>query len=290
MSESNESNLIKKIISVKESLPKKQRYLCDYVLKNYQALGLVTVKELADQAGVGISTVMRLLDALHYDTFNEFRQDIYKESVPSKWTLKNSLLSYETSDDRGKTLSNVWEKNIELLNHSIDEDLINQFEEAVEILIHSNAINIIGMRPYRAAAYYMEQLLGEFFSNIRQLSQDIDLIYDKVLQLKQEDVIVVFAFEPYTNLVIDTAKLAHAQGNKVILITDYISCPIASVATSVLKMPVSQEQFSIVPLISLVDAIVIEAGKYASKTSVDKLKKLEEVLRENNVIYDNFKN
>lgn len=286
MSESNESNLINKIISVKETLPKKQKYLCDYILKHYQALGLVTVKELSDMAGVGISTVMRVLSALEYDTFNEFRQDIYDVSVPSKWTLKNSLINLDGSNGKLTTLSRVWEKNIELLNNTLDDELTNEFEQAVDIILEANFINVIGTRPYRSPALYFEQLLGEFFPNIRQLSQDIDLVYDKVLQFEEDDILVIFAFEPYTHLIIDIAKVAYEQKNKIILITDYISCPITPMAETVLKMPVSSEQFSIVPIISLIDAIVVEIGKKSSEQSINKLKRLESVLKERNIIYD----
>lgn len=286
MSESKESSIINRMVSIKESLPRKQRYLCDYILKNYQALGLVTVKELADTAGVGISTVMRVLDALEYDTFNDFRKDIYNASVPSKWALKNSLISQEQKTVAGCTLPKVLEKNIELLNNTLDGELSEAFNHAVNILLKSDLINIIGMRPYRATAVYFEQLLGEFFPNIRQLSQDIDLIYDKVLQFKDGETLVVFAFEPYTSLIVDVAELAHRQGNKIILITDYITCPVAAYADAVLKVPVSTEQFSIVPIVSLIDAIVIEIGQHATEESVGKLKRLEDVLREHNIIHN----
>ncbi|MFD2831366.1 MurR/RpiR family transcriptional regulator [Corticicoccus populi] len=286
MSKDENSNLINRIIGTKDTLPKKQRYLCDYILKHYQSLGLVTVKELSDQAGVGVSTVMRVLDALGYDTFNDFRKDIYTESVPSKWTLKNSLIHSGDTSEESNTLADVLEENIELLNNTLDQELSEQFTLAVDMILESDFINIIGTRPYRATAVYLEQLLGEFFSNIRQLSQDIDLLYDKVLQFKKGDILIVFAFEPYTQLVVDAAKIAHGQGNKIILVTDYISCPVTPLASAVLRLPVSTEQFSIVPIISLIDAVVIEIGKRSSEESIEKLKRLETVLREHNIIHD----
>jgi len=40
MNTQNQS-IITEIINIKESLPKKQRQLCDYILKNYQSIGLI---------------------------------------------------------------------------------------------------------------------------------------------------------------------------------------------------------------------------------------------------------
>ena len=81
---------------MKDRLPKRQRQLCDYILKNYQSIGLITIKELASNAKVGISTVMRTINALGYENFNDLRKEIYDESFPSEsvWTLKNCFKKF----------------------------------------------------------------------------------------------------------------------------------------------------------------------------------------------------
>ena len=81
-----------KIVSTKNT-SKKQQKLCDYILKHFEDLGLVTIKELAKDAEVGISTVMRTIHALDYDNFNDFRRDIYNSAMPndSKFSLKMHL-------------------------------------------------------------------------------------------------------------------------------------------------------------------------------------------------------
>ena len=94
MSLDSPQTTINKIVDIKDSLPKRQRQLCDYILKNYQSIGLITVKELADNAEVGISTVMRTINALGYENFNDLRKDVYDESISSdsEWgTLKKSI-------------------------------------------------------------------------------------------------------------------------------------------------------------------------------------------------------
>ncbi|MEH7200243.1 MurR/RpiR family transcriptional regulator, partial [Priestia megaterium] len=70
MNPKNQS-IIAEIINIKDSLPKKQRQLCDYILKNYQSIGLITIKELAHNAKVGVSTIMRTVHALGYNHFND---------------------------------------------------------------------------------------------------------------------------------------------------------------------------------------------------------------------------
>ena len=117
----NSKTTIDKIVHIKESLPKKQRQLCDYILKNYQSIGLMTIKELANNAKVGISTVMRTINALGYENFNDLRKDLYDESFSfeSKWTLKKSIEDIRKWGGEAPTLVQVWNESVNLLNKSL---------------------------------------------------------------------------------------------------------------------------------------------------------------------------
>jgi DNA-binding MurR/RpiR family transcriptional regulator len=128
-------------------------------------------------------------------------------------------------------------------------------------------------------------LLGEFYPKIRQLGHDTEVIFDRILQFEKDEILVVFAFEPYTNRIIEAVKLAHELGNSIILITDHISCPVISYASVTLKVEISEEQFSVIPIMALIDALVIEIGKRSSEESIKKLKRLEKTLLEKNITF-----
>ncbi|MBT2701356.1 MurR/RpiR family transcriptional regulator [Bacillus sp. ISL-40] len=287
MSLDNPRTTINKIVDIKDSLPKKQRQLCDYILKNHQSIGLITIKELASNAKVGISTVMRTVNTLGYENFNDLRKDIYDESFPSesRWTLKNSITDIQKEGGSVSTLVQVWKESVNLLNKSLDSNLMENFENAIDFIVKSSYINVLGTRPYKATALYFELLLGEFYPRIRQLGHDTEVIYDRILQFEKDEILVVFAFEPYTNRIIEAVKLAYELGHSIILITDHISCPIISYASVTLKVEVSEEQFSVIPIIALLDALVIEIGKRTSEESIKKLKRLEKTLIEKNVLF-----
>ena len=54
------NEVLEQIIKIKDAVPKKQRILCNYLALNYEKIGVMTVAELAENAGVGSTTVMRL--------------------------------------------------------------------------------------------------------------------------------------------------------------------------------------------------------------------------------------
>lgn len=288
MAENNHS-LLKNMINMKDSLPKRQRHLCDYVLKNYQSLGLVTIQELSRESSVGVSTVMRTIHSLGYSNFNDFRKDIYDESLTenanSQWKLRTSLEDVVENKEYEHTLVRMYNESVTLLDKSLNEDLLESFDKAIDMLVQAKCINIYGTRPYKPVALYFEQLIGEFYPKVRQLSHDSEIVFDKVLQIEKDEVLLVFAFEPYTERIIRAAKVAHELDIPIILITDHISCPIIKYATTILKIEVSEDKFSIIPTIALVEAMVIEFGKRFSGDSIEKLNKLEKILKENYVTF-----
>ncbi|SDK32898.1 MurR/RpiR family transcriptional regulator [Lacicoccus qingdaonensis] len=285
MDKNSKRHLKEHIIDIKDGLPKKQRELCDFILKHFSGLGLATIKELSDQAGVGISTVMRTIKALGYDNYNDFRKDIYEGALPdeSKWTLKNSI---GTLSDNQNSVVKVWEESVKLLESSLDETFIQAFDAAISRIIAAGNISIIGSRPYKSAATYMGQVMGEFQSNVRTLDNDAETLFDKILHMEKGELMIVFSFEPYTSLVVNAVNEARGRGVEIILITDYDSNPLIREADVVIKLSINQSHFTILPIIALIDAIVLEAGKHSTSETVEKLKLLEETLLKNNILYD----
>lgn len=280
-------NVLEKLIAIQSSLPNKQEQLCSYILENYQDIGLLTIKELADKAGVGTTTVMRLIKALEYDSFFDLKKELHQIQVNQSDKWINVQKSFSARENGSyKTLSSVGQESVDLIERSINPQLVENFNAALDIMENASRINLIGFRSYRAIAIYMELLLAEFHPNVQQLSYDSDAFIDRILQFEQDEVLFVFAFTNYVQRAIDAASLAHEQGVKVILLTDQLSCPIAPYADVILKLDVAGKYFTVVPIVTLVEAIVVELGKRTSDVSVKKIQKLFNKLKEKKHIVD----
>jgi len=200
----------------------------------------------------------------------------------SKWTLKNSIDTF--SEDKNSVVK-VWEESVKLLDSSLDEEFMTSFDHAMDYINHAKSISIIGSRPYKSAATYMNQVMGEFNGNVRILDNDAETLFDKILHIKKDELMIVFAFEPYTNLIVNAVKEMKNKGASIILITDYDSNPVIKDADVIIKLSINQNHFTILPLIALIDAIVLSAGKDAGEESIMRMKLLEETLLKNNILY-----
>lgn len=278
------NTVIDKLIHVKEALPRKQKMLCNFIIENYEHIGIMTAKELADKANVGTTTVMRVTKKLDYDSFNELKKDLHGASlnlgVTTWWHLKKS---FENDASTKNTVTQVWDEVVNLLGKTMNESFLLNFDKTIDLMIKSSKIHILGLRSSKVAANYLGYLLKEFSSKVNQMSNESDFLYDRLLQIKQDETMIIFGHSPFAVQSIEAAKYCYENDIKVILVTDFMSCPITPYSSVVLKMQASNKQYSIVPTISLIEAIVIEYGRRTSEDSIQHLEKLGNLLKEKNI-------
>lgn len=279
-----DENILKRLIDIQKDLPKKQRIVCNYIIENYQDLSVLSLPDLAEKIGVAQTTVVRFIKNVGYDSYKDFRKQFHYYTIentqPTWWHLERS---FTHSNHQQETLNQAWQEIMNLLEKSVTPQMLKNFNKAVKLILDSKAVNIVGFRTSKAAAYYFEYMLIEFYPKVRQLSSDSEFVYDRLLQLDKDNVVVIIAISPYTKLTIDVAEYCHHQKIPVILITDHLSCPASSYATCILNVKSSEVQYSIVPVIALIEALVIEIGKKTSEYSIKHLNKLNKLLNDKKI-------
>ncbi|MCG1010723.1 MurR/RpiR family transcriptional regulator [Salinicoccus sp. ID82-1] len=278
-------NILNYMIENKHRMSKKHQYLVDYVLENHQDISLMSASELSKQVGVGKTTVLRFIHELGFDSFYSLKKELLKlqKNYSNKW--ENIQSSYEKDDD-GRVVNIVWKEQKRLLDDMMTPHLMENYDAAIDLMVKSRTINLLGMRPYRAATVYMEALVKEFSQDIRQLSQDSESIIDQLLHLGSEDVIIIFEFSPHLAKSVDVAEIAHSRGIPVIFITDNVLSPIIKFSDIILELNSSQRYFTLIPMMALIEIMVVELGQRQSPDAVDNIKLLSTLLKEKGYMVD----
>lgn len=246
---------------------------------------MLTAKELSKRAGVGTTTVMRLVKTLGYNGYFDFKKEFYENQIDrhDKW-LNVQKSFYTDEKDSFSVIADVAQENIRLIEESVNIQLVENFDRAMDQIEKASRINIIGYRTYRGVSIYLESLLIEFHANVQQLSHDSESVFDRLLQCEQDEVVIIFAFSNYLQRTIDAASVASEKNLNIILITDQLSCPIAEFADIILKVNTGGEYFTISPIIMLIEAIIVELGKRTSNYSIENIQKLFNKLKEKDII------
>lgn len=278
----NNKTAIDRIINKKERLSNKQRQLCDYIVENNNKIATLTIKELADKADVGTTTVMRTIKRLNYASFTDFKKDMHQASLEQRPTTWWPLQKVNTNEENGE-LPHFWNEILMSMDKTYTNDLVDNIDEAVSLMKKSSRINVLGLRSSKAAATYFGTLLSEFSPNVYQLSNEVEFLYDHILQMKKSEVIFVFVQSPFAVYTLRAAEYCKKMGVKIVLVTDLLSCPIVPISDILLKVETCENQYSIVSTIALVEILVIKYARATLPESMHYLEKLGKVLVDENV-------
>lgn len=278
--------LVDKIVALESTLPKKQRQLCMYILENQARIGMMTVAELAANAGVGTTTVLRLSEMLGFSSYTDFKRTFMEERITRENRSYNQLI-HSFSGKRASSSSSLaaicgeTEKNFSNLLSPENEQA---FEAAIRAMLAAGRINVLGMRSSAAMAIYLANSLSTFMPNVRHLAFEQEYLLDRVFSFSADEVLFVVSVWPCTRRTVEVAEVAHKRGVPVILLTNTRVNPIAKFADVVLDTNSINQSSTPVLLMTLLTALVQELGSRSVPRSTEALEALEKQLAENHLI------
>lgn len=278
--------VISQILQIKDVLPKKQKILCNFICANYNQAATMTVSELAEAAGVGTTTVMRLMQTLQYDSYNIFKRDLISASIilqsATYANMKKSLTSRE--DASRHILGRISRELAELAAALQTPHNLTHFETTIRLLQQAENIYVVGYRSSYTVGRYFEDTVRLFLPNIRQLATSQEFLFDNLFYMKTTDVLLAFSDWPCTRKTVDFAESCHRKGVPVALVTNSMANPIAKVASSVICTDSLASKTGRLPSFLIAEALVQELGRRASPQSIEALNWLEEMLKETGIV------
>lgn len=283
-----DNEVLDQIIKIKDVVPKKQRILCNYLALNYEKIGVMTVAELAENAGVGSTTVMRLVQLLGYDSYTTFKKELARASLLKNTTPYRSLrqeFSKTEETASSDTLHTAIADGMHVLENLCTPANITQFEQAIQLLLKSNTIYTLGLRSSKAMALYFEYVAERFYPHIRQLSQEGEFVYDRVaVNATPQDVVLIYSVWPCTKKTIQVGELCHRLGIPMILITNTSLNPLSKIANVVIDTNSVNHASGYTALMVVTEALITELGRRTAPESTENIERIEQALNENGLI------
>lgn len=281
-------NILDEIVRIKDLLPKKQQKLCTYLALNYKQVGVMTVAELAQAAGVGTTTVMRLVQTLGRPSFSVFKKELLDASLMRTTTSYLSLketFHNEENEDGNNLLYRVVNDGMQVLQNLCTTSNTQQFQAISDLLFQADRIFTIGLRSSKALALYCEYSLSTFHPQVIQLSNDTEFIYDRVgLKMKSTDVLLVFSAWPCTRKTIEVAEYCHSLGIPVALVTNTSLNPIIKFAQAVVDTNSVNHPSGDMVFMAVIEALVAELGRRTAPQSTQNVERIEAILSEKKIV------
>ena len=225
-------------------LSRNQKKAADLLLEDTEAAGNMTVRELADRAGVGQATIIRMLQAAGYESWSAFQRTVWREqgqqelpeaadrevsSAGRKSPARREHRKYEAVFQiirDGLTMISDMAKNLDL----------GQIEELVKVIKKAKIIDVYGTDNSANAAAELSGRMLHLGLTSRNYS---DLFFQKVSagHLGKRDVAIGFSISGETQAVIDSLTAAKQAGAVTVAVTGDQVSGLAQIADYIFITP-----------------------------------------------------
>lgn len=213
-------------------LTRSERQLCDVILQNYPASGLGTITSLAQAAEVSTPTVARLVQKLGFSGFPDFQRALRAELNEKISSPLTKRASWVDDAPEGHILNRFTKAVIDNIGQSMAKIDPAEFGRCCDLISDPwRKIYVVGGRITRTLADYFFLHLQVIRDDVVQITSSSNAWPHYLLDLKENDVIVIYDIRRYENGTLKLAEMARERGAEIILFSDQWVSPVADYAT-----------------------------------------------------------
>jgi DNA-binding MurR/RpiR family transcriptional regulator len=213
-------------------MPAGERRSAQTLIANYPLIGLKTVADFSQQAGVSSPTILRFVSRLGFQNYSDFQsalQDELAEQLQSPASRTNA-----PSRPHMGGVSPVVEATLENIGETFRHVSAKQLDDIVALLSNRRSgLYLIGGRFTDSIARYMAAHLTIIRPNVFHLAGQESNWRDRLIDMGKRDVLLVFDIRRYQDSLVRFAEKANQRGVQIVLFTDQWLSPIARFARHV---------------------------------------------------------
>ncbi|GAA0134756.1 MurR/RpiR family transcriptional regulator [Paenibacillus sp. YSY-4.3] len=256
-----------------ETLSPGQYKIADYIQKNMQTVLFLTEQEIADNLGLSIASVSRFWRSVGFKNIKDFKNQLreHLEVTPAA-KMKNIMDRANAASFPGQFLAS----SIEHLEGTLQHYSQEAFDAAVDALVTARRVYLYAPGPSSGLAQLMHYRLSRFGLSIHHLDRGGSELFEDLLHITGEDVVVLFGFVrllPEAKVIADHAKQC---GYRTVLITDRLVSDFSGQSDVTLYASRGEiwEFHSMIAPTFLVENLIVATGM---KNQEQHLRKLEQL-------------
>lgn len=277
-------DILNRIRNNYNKLSKGQRLIADYIMENYDKVAFMTASKLGEKVGVSESTVVRFANALEYGGYPKLQKEL-QELIKNKLTTVQRLELSKDLNDEEDTIKKVMRSDLDNVRKTIEDIDTTLFQTVIDHVLNANKVYILGLRSSTVLAEYLGFYMNFILDNVAVVPSGINDIFDQLVNIREDDLIIGISFPRYSNKTIDALTFAKEQNCTVIGITDSPFSPINNFSKYTLIARSNMTSFvdSLVAPMSLINALIIGLSMKKKDKITNNFKTLENIWEEYNI-------
>ncbi len=260
-----------------DAMPSGERRAAHALIADYPMLGMKTVAEFAQRAGVSSPTILRFVSRLKFLNYADFQLTLQRELVEQVQSplLRSRAQSLPAAKNGMSPFAQAVIENIEeTFAHLSVSDLAHLSELLSD---PKRRIHLLGGRFTDALARYMAAHLRIIRADVFHVSGQEGNWRDLLIDMGKRDTLVIFDIRRYQESLFSFAEKAAARGVMIVLITDQWLSPVARVARHVITCRTAAPSAwdSSAALFVLIEALVAQLTSESGPKAAARIAALE---------------
>lgn len=278
--EHSEETIPEKLARMDDVLTRAERQLAQHILGNFPFSGLGSITKVAREADVSTPTVVRMVKKLGFSGFPQFQDRLRHELEAAVSTPIAKHESWASAAPQEHILNRFAEAAADNIRSTLAQVRLEDFERFCTLLgDEARAVHIVGGRITRTLADYLFLHLQVVRAGVTFIPSNANTWPHYLLDVKPDDVVVVFDVRRYENTTLQLAETAAHKGARILLFTDQWRSPVHAHAECTLSARIgvpSAWDSNVVPLL-LLETLLAELQARKWDTSRTRMSELEEM-------------
>jgi DNA-binding MurR/RpiR family transcriptional regulator len=219
--------------------PKRLRQVAIFLWQHPSEVALGTIVQVAEQAGVQPSTLVRFAKTFGYSGFSDF-QGLFKEHVKGSWpegaAREGGGPGTADTGEHGHFLTGMVGASRASLGRLDSEFDFDSFDTMVDQLAAAELIYVIGSKRAFPVATYLSLTLSQ--QGVRNLLVDNvgSNALDQIACIGRRDAVLAISFSPYNSITPDLVAVANERNACIVTITDSTFSPLVKLSDTWLEV------------------------------------------------------
>ncbi|PCK77195.1 MurR/RpiR family transcriptional regulator [Rhizobium sophoriradicis] len=271
------ARIIERFDDMSEQLQQAARH----ILEHPQEVALVSMRELARNAGVQPSTMTRLAKFLGFSGYEDLRgehADVIRVSADG---FAARALQREQGSGNGEGLAYRMLQSLSAqVARLCEPDTLLRLSKMADRLGKARRIYVLGLRSCHSVAWHFHYVMTLLGGKTVHLDGPAGTSGDGLIRASAEDVLLAVSINPYSLHTLELAEVAREKGVGILAVTDSEVSPLVTIAEHVVLFPTESQTFfhTLTPAIAVSEVLCGLLAAQDRSTALEELRRTDHFL------------
>ena len=255
------NELLDRLADAYNDLTPQVRQAARHMLDRPEQVAVLSMRQLAEAAGVKPNTLVRLARAVGFDGYDDLRDPFRHEvtapgtSYPDKARWLQTLAGAE---HHGDLLADLASSNLGIVEQVFEDLDTVELQTVADTILAAPRTGVFGVGALLPLARHFCYVGSMAVPGLWALPTNEGLPIDDIARMGTGDVLVAMTFAPYRAEIVEATRLARARDITVVTVTDSRTAPPALDADHVFTTPAETPLFfaSVLGVVALLETLL----------------------------------